>query len=242
VYLLYTFEEGSNTNDAGRKVSLLTRVTSDPNNLDVALPGSEVTILGSTAVIPCPVQPNVNCIPSDTGSHSIGTLRFGTDGKLWVSAGDGAEADFTDVLSLRSQDLDSFAGKILRINPDGTAPTDSPNPFFDGTDSVRSKVWAYGLRNPYRFALHPITGIPYIGDVGWNESEEVNKATAGANFGWPCFEGNLPQPSYQAMFQQCQDLSPASVTFPLYTYFHSANQDSAAIGGAVLQGNQYQSQ
>ena len=69
-----------------------------------------------------------------------------------------------------SQSLDSYAGKILRIKPDGTAPQAplTVNPFNDGTNSIRSKVWAYGLRNPFRFGLQPTTNLPFIGDVGYD--------------------------------------------------------------------------
>jgi glucose/arabinose dehydrogenase len=243
VYLLYTHDDDGNPNDASPKVSLLTRVTSNPSNRDVALPGSETIILGSTAVIPCPSPgPLVNCIPANETSHSIGTVRFGADGKLWVGNGDGASYSFADPLSLRSQDLNSLAGKIIRINPDGSAPTDSPNPFYDGTDSVPSKIWAYGLRNPYRFTLHPVTGIPYIGEVGWNDWEEFNKGVAGANYGWPCYEGPGTQSQYQAAFAQCRNLAQSAVTAPSYTYAHNAAGGSTAISGPFLLSNQYPSQ
>ena len=223
VYLLYTVEGSGNPNDCGPKVSRLTRISADPLNPDVALAGSETVI--------------INNIPSDGDSHSVGSLRFGPDGKLFVSHGDGASYNFADPLALRAQDLNSFNGKILRINPDGSAPGD--NPFDDGTNSVRSKVWAYGLRNPFRFALSPVTGEPYIGDVGWNTWEELNRGR-GANFGWPCYEGNGPQPSYQAAFLQCRQLSASAVTNPLFTYNHSTG--STVVGGAFYTGFQYPSQ
>ena len=78
-------------------------------------------------------------------------------------------------------------GKILRINNDGTAPGD--NPFDNGTNSIRSKVWLYGVRNPFHFSLNPTNGEPYFGDVGWNAWEEVDRRLRGGNYGWPCFEG-----------------------------------------------------
>jgi glucose/arabinose dehydrogenase len=220
VYLLHTLEESGNTTSCGAKTSRLIRVTASPPTSDVAQPNSQITILSG--------------IPSEGDSHSVGTLRFAPDGKLFVSHGDGASYSTTDSLALRSQDLNSYNGKILRINPDGSAPGD--NPFDDGTNSVRSKVWAYGLRNPFRYALHPATGEPYIGDVGWNTWEEINRGR-GANFGWPCFEGNGPQPDYQAAFNQCRQLSPSAVTPPLYTFDHSVGR--TVIGGAFYTGFQY---
>ena len=106
-----------------------------------------------------------------------------------------------------AQDLDSPNGKILRIRPDGSAPSD--NPFYDGTNSWRSRVWLYGVRNPFGFSLQPETEEIYLGDVGWNTWEEVNHGPAGTNFGWPCYEGNGPQPFFQIQFAQCAQLCPA---------------------------------
>ena len=217
VYLLYTLETGGDPNDCGPKTSQLTRVSTDPANLDAALPVSEVVILGD--------------LPSEAEYHSIGTIRFAPDGKLFVGVGDAASAAFVDPQALRAQDLNSLAGKILRINSDGTSPAN--NPFYNGTNSNRSKVWAYGLRNPYRFSLHPVSGEPYIADVGWNSKEEINRGR-GKNFGWPCYEGALPQPQYQAAFQQCRALRQSAVTGPLYEY-------DSSMGKTVIAGPVYTS-
>ncbi|MGZ8452580.1 MAG: PQQ-dependent sugar dehydrogenase [Candidatus Binatia bacterium] len=212
VYLLYTLETGGDPNDCGPKTSQLTRVSTDPANLDGALPGSEIVILGN--------------LPSEAESHSIGTVRFAPDGKIFVGVGDAASPSFPDPQALRAQDLNSLAGKILRINPDGSAPAN--NPFYNGTNSNRSKVWAYGLRNPFRFGLHPISGEPYIADVGWNSKEEINRGR-GKNFGWPCYEGAAPQPQYQAAFLQCRGLRQNAVTGPLHEY--DSSMGKTAIGG-----------
>ncbi len=221
VYLFFSVEQGGNSNDCGSKISRLIRVTADPANPDTALPGSAVTILDN--------------IPSTSNSHSVGTLRFALDGKLFVSHGDGADYNAPDVLAFRAQDLNSPNGKILRINPDGSAPGD--NPFDDGTNSIHRKVWAYGLRNPYRYALSPVTGEPYIGDVGYNTWEEIDQGR-GSNFGWPCYEGNGPQPDYQAAFPtECGQLPASAVTPPLYTYDHTVGV--CVIGGAFYTGQQY---
>ncbi|MGH7391483.1 MAG: PQQ-dependent sugar dehydrogenase, partial [Candidatus Rokuibacteriota bacterium] len=230
VYLLYTVEAGGDPNDGGPKTSRLSRVTADPANPDVALSGSEVVILDG--------------IPSNSPSHSIGTVRFAPDGTMFVGSGDGAEFNFVDFLALRALDLDSLNGKILRINPDGTAPVD--NPFYDGTNSNRSKVWSYGLRNPFRFSLHPVSGEPVLGDVGWNLWEEVNEGR-GANFGWPCFEGNAPQPLYQPQFVECQQLPASAVAPPVYAYHHSTPDafgvtGSTVIAGPVYTGSEYPTQ
>ena len=166
VYLSYTYEEAGDPNDQGPKTARLTRVTSNPTNRDVALPG-ETVIMGSVGTPPCSAHPaGADCIAADGGSHSLGELLFIQDGTMLVGMGDGADAGPTDPLPLRAQDLNSTNGKILRINKDGTAPPD--NPFYDGTNSVRSKVWLYGVRNPFRFDVQPGTGDIWFGDVGWN--------------------------------------------------------------------------
>ncbi|QHT70947.1 PKD domain-containing protein [Rhodocytophaga rosea] len=164
-------------------------------------------------------------IPTLSRTHGVGSLVFGTDGTLLVSAGDGASPSGTDiggaignsyapqglndgiittkdnVGSFRSQLLDSPNGKILRIDPETGAGIPS-NPFYDpaNPNSVRSKVWALGLRNPFRTLLKPGTGshnpddanpgVLYVGDVGWNVFEELNVIDRpGLNLGWPIFEG-----------------------------------------------------
>jgi glucose/arabinose dehydrogenase len=235
VYLLYSYEHAGNPNSTAARTSRLTRVTADPNNPDVALPNSEVVLLGTLGVPPCSnYGAGADCIPADWDSHVIGTLRFASDGTLFVSNGDSASYNAPDALALRVLDLNSYAGKILRVNDDGTAPRG--NPFDDGTNSIRSKVWSYGLRNPYRFTLHPVTDEPYIADVGWNSFEEFNSGR-GANFGWPCYEGAGPQPQYQSAFAECRNLPASAVTPPLYTYGRS--EGATAIAGPFYTGNRY---
>lgn len=232
VYLLYTYDPpGVADPDGGSpRTSRLTRVTASAADPSVADPGSEVVLLGTVGEPPCSAAPpGADCIGADHFSHSIGTVRFAPDGTLFVGSGDGASFTFPDPLALRAQSLDSLNGKILRIRPDGSAPED--NPFHDGSGSNRSKVWALGLRNPYRFALDPEAGEPWIGDVGWNDWEELDWGR-GANFGWPCFEGAAPQPDYQAAFPLCAALDPAAVTAPAHSYPHS----DAGPGGSVLAG------
>jgi glucose/arabinose dehydrogenase/chitodextrinase len=232
VYLSFTYENAGNPNSSDPRTSRLIRVTANPSNPDVALAGSQVIILGSIGTPPCSqYAADADCIPADGGSHTLGMVRFAPDGKMFVGIGDGSDGD---PLALRAQDIDSWAGKILRLNADGTAPGD--NPFDDSTQSIRSKVWVYGVRNPFRFSFHPTTGEIYFGEVGWNTYEEVNRGSAGANFGWPCYEGDLEQPVFSG-FTQCQQLARVSVTFPFFTY--GRNLGAAAIGGAFYTGTNY---
>ncbi len=239
VYLSYTFEEGGNPNDTGPKTSRLTRVTVNPTNPDVAMANTETTILGSIAIPPCSNYPaGSDCIAADGGSHSIGSLEFAPDGTLYVGSGDGADVASADPLALRAQDLNSFNGKILRINKDGTAPTN--NPFYDGTNSIRSKVWLYGVRNPFRFSIQQETGEIWFGDVGWNTWEEIDRGVRGGNYGWPCYEGTGTQPAYQAAFAACRNLPASAVKPPYHTYNHSVG--TAAIGGPFYHGTAYPQQ
>jgi glucose/arabinose dehydrogenase len=235
VYLTYVFEPTGNPNDTNPKTGRLVRVRADPANPDRMLAGSEITILG--AVTNLPSAPGADCFPDNAGAHAVGTIRFAADGAMFVGNGDGGDAAFADPNAFRAQDFNYYGGKILRINDDGTAPLD--NPFYDGFNSIRSKIWAYGLRNPYRFCLNPATSEPFIGDVGWNTWEEIIQGTKGGNFGWPCFEGAGPQPTFQGLFGQCAQIT--SVLPPLFTYDH-ATVGSCVIGGPFFTGTQYPQQ
>ena len=236
VYMSYTFENAGNPNSTAGRTSRLTRVTASSANPDVALPATETVILGSIGTPPClGLPPNSDCIAADSGTHTLGALHFAPDGTLFVGIGDGADGAFADPSSLRAQDLDSPNGKILHINTDGSAVPS--NPFYDGTNSWRSRVWLYGVRNPFGFAIHPVTGEIFFGDVGWNMWEEVNHGFQATNFGWPCYEGTGPQSAYQSQFAQCGQLPPSAVTPPFYTYDH--DNGSAVIGGPIYTGTAY---
>ena len=115
--------------------------------------------------------------------HHGGSLNFGFDGKLYVTTGE-------HFIPQEAQSLRSYRGKILRINKDGSSPTD--NPFYDGAGPNKDAIWALGLRNPYRSYIDPVTGKHYIGDVGGNEVnlsiEKVNVGARAANYSWPICE------------------------------------------------------
>jgi glucose/arabinose dehydrogenase len=208
VYMTYTYEEAGNPNDFHAKTSRLTRVTANPANPDVAIPSSEIVILGSISTPPCSAYPiNSDCIATDSGSHALGTVLFGHDGTLFVGNGDGADAGFDDPLSRRAQDLSSYEGKILRINSDAPPPSTIPSTTARTTSSRRfgstaSATPSGSCRTPTRTSS--------ADDVGWNTWEEQNVGVKGGNYGWPCFEGNLPQPQYQSDYPgTCAGLRPA---------------------------------
>lgn len=104
--------------------------------------------------------------------HHGGRLRFGPDGRLWIGTGDAFDPP-------RSQDVNSLNGKILRINPDGTIPEDNP---------YGTPVFSLGHRNVQGLDFGP-DGTLYASELGWNEWDELNVVTAGANYGWPVSEG-----------------------------------------------------
>ncbi|RKG94199.1 PKD domain-containing protein, partial [Corallococcus sp. CA053C] len=235
IYLLYTYDDDA-TDDPGPKTARLARYTAEG---DSASPASEVVLLGTTVGNSCNDFPaGADCIPSDSSSHSVGNLRFAPDGTLFVTSGDGARFDAVDDDALRAQSLDSLAGKVLRITRSGAGV--ASNPFWNGdAQANRSKVWALGLRNPYRFSLRPGTSTPYLGDVGWSTYEEINVALPGANLGWPCYEGLFRQRGYEPK-PVCQALyarGPGAVRPPLYVWDHGVGQ--TATGGAFYTGTAY---
>ena len=205
LYLLYVYENDPN-DYTGTKTSRLTRVTVTG---DTASPASEQILLGSVVANlttrSCKGFPaGSDCLPADGYSHSVGHIKFASDGTLFIMVGDSASFWTVDVDALRAQNLDSLSGKILRVTRTGQGV--SGNPFWTGNaNDNRSKVWAYGVRNGYRFNLKPGTTVPYLGDVGWDTTEEITAVTAGANLGWPCYEGSGHQAGYEPL-QACQDL------------------------------------
>lgn len=158
-----------------------------------AVPGSEVVILDG--------------IPSDSGFKNGGCIRFGIDGKLYISTGDGGNP-------AQAQSLTSLAGKLLRINPDGTIPPD--NPFVGGGN--RGEIWARGFRQPFRFAFRPGTVVPYICDVGNELWEEINVGVKGGNFGWNLYEGPV---------------GAGGIIDPIHAYAHNGGLASI-IGGCFV--------
>ncbi len=169
------------------------RITRFTANGDVAVPGSETLILMLDPL-------------SYAEQHNGGTMRFGPDGKLYVSVGDSRNPN-------NAKNTDTYLGKILRINSDGSVP--AGNPFLTGSDQ-KKRLWAYGLRNPYSFSFQPGTGRLFVNDVGEESWEEINDATTGGlNFGWPTVEGVSGNPAY---------------TDPVFAYDH-ADSKCAITGG-----------
>lgn len=234
----------------------ITRYTAAAPGFTVADPTSRTILLGETMSTGAPVLYN---------THGAGTLLFARDGTLLASIGEGASAASTDVGNatesyfaqgladgiirpeenvgaFRSQMVNSFSGKILRMDPN-TGNGLPSNPFYDATAprAPRSRVWAMGLRNPYRFTLKPGSGSTnpadgnvgtlYIGDVGWSTWEELNVCTEpGQNFGWPIFEGMEPSSYAAALTYNMDEPNPlfngTTCTVPFLRFQDLLKQDT----------------
>lgn len=128
---------------------------------------------------------------STASNHNGGAMHFGPDGKLYVAVGENANKP-------NSQSFANLLGKMLRINKDGSIPTD--NPFYNDANvtGVNRAIWALGLRNPFTFAFQPGTGRMFINDVGAGTWEEINDGIAGSNYGWPTTEGPTSNPAFRS--------------------------------------------
>ena len=191
--------------DAAGTVVERYRVSGDP---DLADPASAFPVLRVA-------QPFAN--------HNGGQVAFGPDGMLYAGLGDGGGAG--DPLD-QGQDVETLLGSILRIDVDSAEPYAIPpdNPFAAG--GGRPEIWAYGLRNPWRFSFDTPTGRLYIGDVGQDRREEIDVAGAGdggLNFGWPTTEGTLCfRPA------DCDPVGPAATGFWITTMMKGARSPAAS--------------
>jgi glucose/arabinose dehydrogenase len=156
-----------------------------------ALPGSETIIMELDNL-------------SSLTIHNGGAIHFGQDQMLYVATGDNANG-------ANAQSLENLFGKMLRIHPDGSIPSD--NPFANTATGKNRAIWALGLRNPFTFAIQRATDRIFVNDVGENAWEEIDDGSPSANFGWPETEGSTADPRF---------------TPPLSAYDHTQGQ---AISG-----------
>lgn len=165
-------------------------------------------------------------------NHNGGMVEFGPDQFLYIGMGDGGSANDP---GNRAQNTGELLGKILRIDVDhanGGVAYSSPsdNPFF-GAIAGRDEIYAYGMRNPWRFSFDPATGQLYAGDVGQGAREEIDIVTRGGNYGWRVMEGNICNPSFNG--GAC---TPTGIS-PVAEYNHSGGRCSVT-GGYVYRGSQ----
>lgn len=154
----------------------LSRFTANGN---FAEPGSEVVLL------------DIDTLAGN--NHNAGAMRFGMDDKLYVATGDGTIID-------AAQDFNSLLGKILRINKDGSIPSD--NPFYNQTTGKYRSIWSLGHRNPFAMTIDQISGNIFTTDVGSHRFEEVNQIIAGKNYGWPAPEGDYQDQTLQQIINR----------------------------------------
>jgi len=204
--------------------TMLTEYRVDPANPFRLLPNSSRVLLQLNQTAPY---------------HRAGQLMFDRSGMLFIQTGDGTHAS-------RAQELNNFFGKILRINVDvqqNGKPygIQTDNPFYNQTGKL-GEIYAYGLRNPWRGSIDPVTQNLWVGDVGKDYFEEIDLIQPGHNYGWPIYEGfgckdNLP------------DCHLANTTFPVLAYPHpskiplSTASDNpvgvAVIGGHIYRGHHF---
>ncbi len=167
-------------------------------------------------------------VEQPAANHNGGMIAFGPDGHLWIALGDGGAAN--DRFG-NGQRPDTLLGTLLRIDVDSGDPYGIPddNPFADSADGA-PEVWAYGLRNPWRFSFDD--GNVYVADVGQNAIEEISVVPvdeAGANYGWPVLEGT-------ACFE-APGCSADGLVLPAVEYTHRETDGCSVIGGYVYRGS-----
>ena len=194
--------------------SVLSRFTASQYDPNVADPQSEFIILE---------------IDQPFGNHNGGQLAFGPDGYLYVGLGDGGSGGDPHG---NGQDRGSLLGSLLRIDVRGLSaderyrvPPDNP---FVGVAGAQEEVWAYGLRNPWRFSFGKDTGLLWLADVGQSRWEEIDLIKKGLNYGWNIMEG-------EHCFSPSTNCDQAELELPLWEYSHSPGNCSV-IGGYVYHG------
>ncbi len=221
-----TFDPDFNTNRfvyvfyaASSKQTRVSRIQANTSNMNVST-GAETVILDNIVNI------GGGCC------HVGGGIHFDKNGYLLVATGDASSPGSSMVLT-------DYRGKILRIdkNTGGGAPT---NPFYDGNpNSVTSRIWARGLRNPFTFTISKTSGKIYLNDVGDETYEEINDATIGGkNFGWPSCEGSFTHSVFGVHNSGNSPCSNSTFTNPIYAYLRGQRQGSI-IGGAFYDDTSY---
>ncbi|MEM9833940.1 MAG: PQQ-dependent sugar dehydrogenase [Bacteroidota bacterium] len=202
------------SNPARTRISRFTASAANPSQAD---PNSELIILEFE-------QP--------FGNHNGGQLAFGPDGYLYIAVGDGGSGGDPQG---HGQNLTTLLGSILRIDVSQSSEQNpyvipDDNPFVGATAGERPEIYAYGLRNPWRFSFDSETGQLWTGDVGQNAREEVNIIENGGNYGWNITEGN-------ACFEPANNCNTAEITLPVLDYGHTQG-DRSVTGGGVYRGTE----
>jgi glucose/arabinose dehydrogenase len=221
-FVYYTATLTAQTNSGDLTVA---RYRRNPLNPDLAEPASAEIVIN---------------IAHPIANHNAGMIAFSPiDGHLYVGTGDGGGSCDPGPGTGNAQNVDSLLGKMLRRNVDNLPYTTAGNPFDGGTPGA-DEVWAYGLRNPWRWSFDRVTGAQYIGDVGQFTREELNCArpasTGGENYGWALYEGGAAgNPTCPPDF--CSGSCPAiNDTLPFRDYLIGSSTGRSVIGGYVYRG------
>jgi glucose/arabinose dehydrogenase len=229
LFYVFTYELQPGTPDSDAPmVARVERVTVNADNT-VSAP---TVVLGTDVSGPCP-RVSDTCMPSDGRSHSIGTIRFGPDGTLWIGLGDSADYNVVDELAFRAQEEGVMSGKLLHVDTSGRGLPGHPFcPSETDLTKTCTRLYAKGFRNPYRFTI-TAGGVPLVGDVGWGSREELDRVVAGGNYGWPCWEGDRQTTGYSADARCTALYAAQTAKAPLHTYSHD-NANAAIVGGPVM--------
>ncbi|CAN5645551.1 PQQ-dependent sugar dehydrogenase [soil metagenome] len=172
-------------------------------------------------------------IPQPESNHNGGCMEFGPDGYLYIGLGDGGGAGDQHGTTGNAQDLNSLLGKILRIDVDAERPYKIPpgNPLAN-TNDVKKEIFAYGLRNPWRFSFDRANGKIFCADVGQNKWEEIDIIEKGKNYGWRLMEGNH-------CYNPETGCETKNFALPIYEYDHKTG--ISICGGYVYRGKSFPS-
>lgn len=208
-YLFVCYVHGS---DAGERTRV-SRLTLTEDNPPRSVAGSERVIITWPA-----------------GGHNAGCMRFSKDGLLYISTGDGSGPNPPDGLTT-GQDVSDLLGAILRIDVDQdgdktyAVPPDNP---FVNVESACPEIWAFGLRNPWKFGIDSKTGAIFVADNGWESWEMVHRIERGGNCGWPVMEG-------RAALRSEVKVGPSPIIPPVKD--HSHTEANSVIGGPIYRGS-----
>ncbi|MFI6761413.1 PQQ-dependent sugar dehydrogenase [Micromonospora sp. NPDC050417] len=270
VYVLYTYDA-----PPGQTAPVWNDTCGDANNGRCVVTGRLSRLQANGNVMTGSEQVLIHDWCQQYPSHSVGDLRFGADGMLYASAGDGASFSATDYGqlgnpinpcgdppggsmtppgaqggALRAQDVRTTSdptgldGTVLRLNPT-TGAAAPGNPLIGSADLNARRIVGLGMRNPFRFTMRPGTNEVWLGDVGWNVWEEidrlVNPNAGTTNFGWPCYEGASRMSSYDnANLNLCESLySGTGQIAPYFTYNHTGAVvpgENCSSGGDAISG------
>ncbi len=212
--------------------SVVSRFSVSADNPNKADPTSELIILE---------------VSQPFGSHNGGSLGFGPDNYLYIALGDGGESieQFAEInrrgwlkVGGTPQNRTNLLGSILRIDVSNASSDEkyaipSDNPFVN-EEGIRPEIWAYGLRNPWRFSFDRLTGQLWVGDVGQSEFEEVDLIIRGGNYGWNVMEG------FHCFPESVLDCRQSEFELPIFEYLHREGDVCAITGGYVYRGNTHE--